>query len=70
MPRFSSTGFFARPGTLQQRKILHVARPNLDHVRVLFHQIERFVIDRFGNNLHPKLLANLGHDRRPSSPNP
>ena len=50
MPRFSSTGFFARPARLQQREILHVAGADLDHVGVLFDQFERFVVDGFGDD--------------------
>ena len=62
MPRFSRTGLRDRPGTFKQRKILHVARADLDHVGILFHQVERFVVDGLGDDSHAKLLANVGHD--------
>ena len=62
MPRFSSTGLRAASGALQQREILHVARADLDHVGVLLDQVERFVVDRLGDDLHAKLLADVGHD--------
>src|SRR5438552_12290537 len=47
---------------LEQRKILHVAGANLDHVGVFLDQVERFVVNGFGNNLHSILIADVGHD--------
>jgi hypothetical protein len=46
----------------EQRVVLHVARADLDHVGILFNQVERFVIDGLGDDLHAKLLADFGHD--------
>src|SRR6185437_4225748 len=49
-------------GALQQRKILHVARADLDYVRVLFDQVERFVVNRLGDDAEAETLAHLGEN--------
>src|SRR5579872_3548790 len=51
-------------GAFQQREILHVAGADLDDVGIFFDQIERLVIDRFGDDPHPELLAHFGHDTK------
>src|SRR5437588_8966153 len=40
--------FMRSPSALKQRKILHVARPNLSHVRILLDTVTRSVIHCFG----------------------
>ena len=55
-------GLSGASGALEQRKILHVASADLDHVGIFFDQVERFVVDGFGNNLQAELLANFRHD--------
>ncbi len=37
-------------GVLEQREVLHVARADLDHVGPFGNQIERFVVDGFGDD--------------------
>ena len=44
-------GFAPASGTFEQRKILHVACANLDHVGVFFNQFQRFAVDCLGDNL-------------------
>ncbi len=62
MPRFSRTGLLRASSALEQRKILHVAGADLDHVSVFLDQVERLVIDGLGDDLHAELLADVGHD--------
>ena len=50
---------------LQKRKILHVARADLDHVRVFFDQVERFVVDGFGDDAEAEFVADFGQDFQP-----
>jgi hypothetical protein len=50
------------PSALQQREILHVACTDLDHVGILLHEFERFVINRFGHDLEAVAVANVRHD--------
>ncbi len=52
-------GFFGAAGALEQGKILHVACADLDHVGVLFNQVERFVVNRFGDYPEPIAAANF-----------
>ena len=49
-------------GVLEQRKVLHVARADLDNVGPLGHQFQRLVVDGFGDDPQTEPLANLGHD--------
>ena len=58
----SSTGLRSLAGVLEQREVLHVARADLDHVGPLGDQLERFVVDGFGDDAQAKAVANLGHD--------
>ena len=50
MPRLSSTGFRSAPGVLEQGKILHVARADLDHVGPFRDEVQSFVVDGFGDD--------------------
>ena len=52
----------SRPGFLQQRKVLHIARANLDHVGPLGHLLQRLGIQRLGNNAQPESFPDFGHD--------
>src|SRR5262249_53483892 len=49
-------------GALEQREILHVARADLDDVSILFHKVERFVVDGLGDDAETILIAHLGQD--------
>src|SRR5713101_2347363 len=44
---FQEDVLFGVAGALQERKILHIARADLDDVRVLLDEIERFIVDGF-----------------------
>jgi hypothetical protein len=57
-------------GALEQRKILHVARADLDHVGILIDQIERFVVDGFGHDEQAERSRISAMIFRPSSPSP
>ena len=61
IPRFRRTGFRAARA-LEQRKILHVARADLDYVCVFFDEVERFVVNRFGDDAQAEFFANFGQD--------
>ena len=50
------------PGMLQQRKILHVARADLDHVGPLGDQAQGFVVDGFGDDPQAEFVPDFGHD--------
>src|ERR1041385_6515506 len=47
------------PGRAQQTEILHVARADLDHVGILFHLFEAFMIDRFGDDCETVTLEQV-----------
>jgi hypothetical protein len=49
-------------GMLEQRKILHVARADLDDVGPFGDEVEGFVVDGFGDDAQAEAVANLGHD--------
>ena len=49
-------------GMLQQRKVLHVARADLDHVGPFGDQFEGLVVDGFGDDAQAEAIADLGHD--------
>jgi hypothetical protein len=44
---FQENGLFGVAGALEEREILHVARSDLDNVRVLLDEVERFIVDGF-----------------------
>src|SRR6185369_15763952 len=43
----------------QEREVLHVARANLDHVAVTFHEIHACFVECFGNDLQPVRFADF-----------
>ena len=47
---FEQDGLFGAAGALEERKILHVARADLDDVGVFLDEVQGFVVDRFGDN--------------------
>ena len=54
--------FFGAAGALEKRKVLHVAGADLNDVCVLLDKIERFVVNRFGNDAEAVRGADLGED--------
>src|SRR4029077_4954867 len=54
--------FAGASGALEQREILHVASADLDDVGILVDQVERFVIDGFGDDEQSEAVADFGHD--------
>ena len=62
MPRFQQDRLLGASGALEQREILHVAGADLDDVGVLVDQVERFVIDGFGDDEQAEAVADFGHD--------
>ena len=46
----------------EQREVLHVARADLDDVGPLGDQLERLVVDGFGDDAESKAIADFGHD--------
>src|SRR6266849_3047950 len=54
MPRFSSTGFFARPARFSSEKF-----------GIFLDQVKTLVVDRFRDDPEPKLLAHLRQDFQP-----
>src|SRR5208283_104193 len=55
-------GEFGAAGTFEEREILHVARADLDDVGVFLDEIERFVVDGFGDDAEAVLLADMGEN--------
>ena len=55
-------GLVGASGALEQREVLHVAGADLDHIGVLIDQVERFVIDGFGDDEQAEAVADFGHD--------
>src|SRR5438046_716418 len=55
-------GLFGAAGAFEQRKILHVARADLDDVGVLFDEVERFVVNRFSNDAESISSAHFRKD--------
>ncbi len=49
-------------GALEQREVLHVSGADLDDISVLIDQIERFVIDGFGDDEQSEAVTDFGHD--------
>src|ERR1700687_1120427 len=52
-------GLFGAARAVEQGKILHVARADLDDVGVFFDEVEAFVVDGFGDDAEAKLFADL-----------
>ena len=53
-------GEFGAAGAFEERKVLHVAGADLDDVGIFLDEVERFVVDGFGDDAETELLANLG----------
>src|SRR5882762_7892240 len=51
--------FFSAARAFEERKVLHVARADLDDVRVFLDQVERFIVNGFGDDPETILGANL-----------
>ena len=49
-------------GALEQREVLHVPRADLDAVAVLFDELQRFVVDGFGDDGQVELFPDAGQD--------
>ena len=56
---FEENGLFGAAGAFEQGEILHVAGADLDDVGVLLDEIERFVVDGFGDDAEAVFLADL-----------
>ncbi len=50
------------PGFLEERKILHIAGADLDHIGPSSHQVKRFGVERLGDDGQPKSLPDLSHN--------
>ena len=59
MPRLSSTGLPQLAHRLEQREVLHVARADLEDVRVLGHQSTGLGVHHLGDDRQAGLLARL-----------
>jgi len=59
---FEQHGFPGAAGALEERIILHVARADLDDVGPLFDEVERFVVDGFGDDAEAVVAADLVKD--------
>ncbi len=59
---FQQHGHAQAAGVLEQRKVLHVAGADLDDVGPLGNELERFVVDGFGDDAQSEAVANFGHD--------
>ena len=49
-------------GASEQRKVLHVARADLNHVAVFFNQIDARFVQCFGDDLQTVNFANFGEN--------
>jgi len=59
---FQEHGLFGAASAFQQREILHVARANLDHVGPFFDEVERFVVNCFGDDAEAIVAPDLVED--------
>jgi hypothetical protein len=55
-------GFLGATSTFEQREILHVASADLDDVGVFLDEVERFVVDGFGDDAEAEMFADVGED--------
>src|SRR5439155_1660146 len=53
---------FGAAGTFEQRKILHIARADLDYVGVLLDEVERFVVNRLRDDAEAVLGSHFRKD--------
>src|SRR5216684_1581191 len=67
-PPLQQYRLFGPSGALQQGKILHIARANLDHVRVFLDQIQALVVDGLGDNPKSEFLTHLRQNLQPRFP--
>jgi hypothetical protein len=58
-PALEQHGQRRAPGAAQQRKVLHVACAELNHVAVAFHQIDAALVHRFGHDLQAVGIAHV-----------
>ena len=61
-PPLKQNWLFGTPCALKKRKILHIARADLDHVAVFLNQIKRLVVDGFGDDPKAEFIANFGQN--------
>ena len=59
---FEENGELGAPGAFEEGEILHAAGANLDDVGVLLDEVERFVVDGFGDNAEAEAFADLRED--------
>ncbi len=59
---FEQDGLFGAAGALEERKILHVARADLDDVGVFLDEVQGFVVDRCGDNAEAVVSADFRKD--------
>ena len=69
MPRFGN-GLFGAASAFKERKILHVACADLDDVGIFFDEIERFIVDGFGDDAEAELFANFRENFQAERPSP
>src|SRR6266403_1922392 len=55
-------GLAGASGALEQREVLHVAGATLADIGVLVDEVERLVIDGFGDDEQSEAVATFGHD--------
>ncbi len=61
-------GEFRAARAFEEGKVLHVAGADLDHVGVFLDEVERFVVDGFGDDAETELLANFSEDFQAGEP--
>src|SRR5205823_3106383 len=55
-------GHSGTASSFQKRKVLHVASADLNHIAVLFDELDMRFLDGFSHNLQAELLSNGYHD--------
>src|SRR5262249_36918957 len=56
---------FRAPRTFQKREVLHIPRADLNHVGVVFHQIEALVVDRLSDDSESVSIADFRQNPEP-----
>ena len=59
---FEEDGFFGAAGAFEEGEILHVAGADLDDVGVFLDEVERFIVDRFGDDAEAVVFADVRED--------
>ncbi len=59
---FEENGKFGAAGAFEEREILHIAGADLDDIGVLLDEIERFIVDGFGDDAEAVVFADSGED--------